>query len=524
MNIPSFFRTLTRPQITYIILEACIILSLGAAVVGERSIIAAQRKIMPAGDVFNFQSIARNIRHFDYPLHEKRLPGFPLTLLIGTEMGFDPTITGVVVSILASAGITVVLYLLGRHFRWPRFPLAVVLLLTSVAPLLTINGIRPLADSYFLFWIVLSVYMVTAARATKVWAIWTGIVLMLMVFTRYEGGPTAVLLLLLLRFKMSWRLVGLAALPLIIAGILWAPVLKYVNGSLNEFGYAQDAKANASIATLPSDYMKIVESSGFGKAWTITDLWSDDKQIKEEATSLFVAPEWWLSVLASFGFFWIIFSLKKESAPLVVAFILYPVIPAWWFTYSRYVAPMSAFYFFCMAAGVVGVWQITMWLLRRTDSSLKIASTVLLSFFLIYAVIDVAPVFYKEAVAKGLENNGRGYSLYVALQSLRNRPERVAISFDYLMASMMFGNVDSPKDALNTGRGVYLSSRQNATPAEMAAYLKEKQVDIIVDNGEKEVISVVSYLKARNEIDHTETYLWPRQDKEIDTTHLHYLK
>lgn len=523
-RVTSFFRSLTTPKITFIILEACIILSLVAAVAGERTVIAVQRKIMPAGDVFNFQSIARNIRHFDYPMREKRLPGFPLALLIGMELGFDPTQTGIAISIMASAATTVILYLLGRHFKWPMFPLAAVLMLTSVAPLLTINGVRPLSDSYFLFLIVLSVYLTTVAKPTRAWAIGTGLALALMVFTRYEGGPTAILLLLLLRFRMPWKLVALACLPLAIGTLLWLPVLKHINGSLSEFGYAKDAAQLASFETLPADYMRIVESSGFGKAWTISDLWSEDQQISLEAQQLFYSPEWWISVLGSFGFIWIIVSLRKAAAPLLVAFILYPILPAWWFTYSRYVAPMSAFYFFCVAAGVVGVWKITEYLLKKMPFSVRAGTAVILGIFLVRAILDVAPIYYKEARAKGLENNGRGYALYTALQSLRHRPERVAVSFDYLMAYMMFGTVDSPKDGLNMGRGIYLSAKPEASAEELAAYLKEKDAQILVDSGEKEVQPLITYLKNTKAIERTEEFTWPRQDKEIDTAYLHYLK
>lgn len=523
-QIASFFRSLKTPKVAFLILEACIILSLVAAVVGERSVIAVERRIMPAGDVFNFQSIARSIRHFDYPMREKRLPGFPLALLVGMELGFDPTQTGIAISILASAGTTIVLYLLGRHFKWPAFPLAAVLLLTSVAPLLTINGVRPLSDSYFLFFIVLCVYLVTVAKPTRKWAIWTGLAIAFMVFTRYEGGPTAVLLLLLLRFRMPWKLVGIACLPLVIGGLLWLPVLKYINGSLNEFGYAKDAAQLASLETLPADYMKIVESSGFGKAWTISDLWSEDTQIALEAKQLLYAPEWWISVLGSFGFIWLIVALRKQAAPLLVAFILYPILPAWWFTYSRYVAPMSAFYFFCIAAGVVGVWKITEYLLRKMPFSIQAGTAVILGIILIRAIFDVAPIYYKEARAKGLENNGRGYALYMAVQSLRERPERVAVSFDYLMAYMMLGSVDSPKDARNAGRGIYLSAKPEASPKELAGYLDDKKAQILIDSGEKEIQPLVAYLKDAKKIDHTETFTWPRQDKEIDSAYLHYLK
>ncbi len=520
----SFAQKLMEPKVMGIILELCVIVALVAAVAGERTIIATQRRIMPAGDVFNFQSIARNIRYLDYPMQEKRLPGFPIAILIGTELGFDPTLTGIAISIIASAGTTVILYLLGRHFKWPIFPLAAALLLTSVAPLLTINGVRPLSDSYFLFLIVFSVYMVTVVLPTKAWALWTGFVLAFMVFTRYEGGPTAVLLLLLLRFKMPWRLVLYACLPLAVGTLLWIPVLHHINGSLSEFGYARDAKEVASLETLPQDYFRIVASSGFGNAWVIADAWSEDKQISEEAKKLPESLGWWLSALASFGFIWIIVSLRKEAVPLFVAFILYPVLPAWWFTYSRYVAPMSAFYFFCMAGGAVGVWQIIQFLFKRAPAFTRGIAAVLLSILLVLAIFDVAPLLYKEGVSRGLENNGRGYSLYSALQSLRHKSNRVAVSADYLMAYMMFGSVDSPKDGLNAGRGIYFSAKPEATSEELAAYMKDKKIDVLVDSGEQEVKDLVTYLKAHDGITKSEVFTWPRQDGDIDTTYIHHIK
>src|SRR5688572_22832839 len=113
----KFFTHVKRwrdPRVVRAVMEACILLTLFTVTVGERTIVAYERRIMPAGDVFNFQSIARNIRHFQYPIREKRLPGFAVPLLAGMELGFDPTQVGIAISILSSAGTTVVLYLLGR--------------------------------------------------------------------------------------------------------------------------------------------------------------------------------------------------------------------------------------------------------------------------------------------------------------------------------------------------------------------------------------------------------------------------
>lgn len=521
----KFTHWLDQPHRIQRLLEGCILLTLITVTIGERSLFASQRHIMPAGDVFNFQSIARNIRHFDYPIREKRLPGFPLALLVGMELGFDPTHTGIAISILSSAATTAILYLLGRRFGFPPLPLALCLLLTSIAPLLTINGIRPLSDSFFLFLIVLSVYMATIIRPTRTSALLTGVVLTLLAFTRYEGIPTAFLLLALLRFRVPWRYVFLAATPLLIAILLWLPVAKKVHGSIREFGYFRDAEEIADVSKVPREYVHILKSAGFGRAWQILDLNNtEDKQARLDAQALIYNPTWWLSLLGNFGIIWLIVSVRKKALPLLVAFAFYPILPAWWFLYSRYVAPMSAFYWLATAAGAAGMWVIVRWLLKRAPAPVHLVAALILTVMLIRAVIGVMPGMVKEAHARALENNGNGYSLYQALMSLRKTDEHVAVSFDYLMAYMMFGMARDPKDGLNAGRGIYLSAKPEASPPEMAAYLKQQRAEILIDNGEKEVKPVVEYLKKQNLISATKVFAWPRQDGDIDKTYLHYLR
>lgn len=519
----NFLAYLRQPKVARMILEGCVLLTLIVTVVGERALIASQRRIMPAGDVFNFQSIARHIPNFSYPIQEKRLPGFPLAILLGTTLGFDATQTGIALSIIASAGTTIVLYLLGRHFGWPILPLALCLMLTAVAPLLVVNGVRPLADSYFMFFIVLSVYLTTVARPTWRWALAVGLVLMWMVFTRYEGGPTAVILLLLLRFRMSWKLVGIAALPLLIAGLLWIPVAIHVHGSLSEFGYTKDAQQNASIATLPADYMRLVAGAGFGRAWMISDMFSDDEQLQKEAKEQFHSLGWWLSALATFGLIWLVVALPKQAAPVVITFFLYPVLPAWWFTYSRYAAPISAFYFFAMAAGAVGVWTIVKWFFKKSNVVLRFGIEGVLVVLLMMAVLEVAPIFHREAMGRSLENNGKGYALYQVVKSLQTGRERVAVSADYLMAYMALGSVDSEPDGLNAGRGLYLSNKPEASTEELAEYIKTKKIDRLIDAGEKEVVPLVTYLHKHGVITKTDTFEWPLRDGSMDTASIHHL-
>lgn len=512
------------PKGAALIMEACVVAALVTAVVAERGVVAYQRRIMPAGDVYNFQNIARHIRQFDYPQHEKRLPGFPILLLAATEMGFDATRAGIVISIISAAATVVVLYLLGRHFTFPIFPLAVSLLLLAVAPIFALNGIRPLADSYFLFLMVLSVYLTTTARPTRRWAVVLGFVLVLLIFTRYDGIPTAFFLLLCLRLRMPWKLVALAALSPLIAGLLWLPVAKSVIGSFEEFGYVQDAGQNASFATLPSDYLRLVKSAGFGRAWAITDLWSGDETLEREAKQMPYQLGWWLSVLGSFGVVWMALALRTRALPLLITFLLYPVAPAWWFTYSRYVGPISAFYIFSVAAGVVGVWVLLSRWLVKIPAVGRVAVTTGLAALLVAAVWQVVPVYYREAQGKSFDNNGRGYSLYLALQSLREGKERAVLSYDHLAAVMILGRVDEPVDALNAGRGMYLSDQVGASTADVAQYIQERGASVLVDYGENDMAMLVTYLQGQGLIQETKMLEWPRKDKEIDRTRLHYLR
>lgn len=519
----KIFQLLSDRKVAQRILEGCILLTLVVTTIGQRSMVASQRRIMPAGDVFNFQSIARNIRHWQYPSQEKRLPGFPLVLLVGMELGFDPTLTGITISIVSSGATVGLLYLLGRRFKFPALPLALCLLLCSISPLLTINGVRPLSDSFFLFLVILSVYLTTIVRPTKKSALLTGFVLMYLAFTRYEGIPTAGMLLLLLWIRIPWRLVLLAALPLVVAGLLWLPVAKKIHGSLQNFGYFRDAQEIASIEKVPREYRHIVESSGFGRAWQIQDLWAEDKQAQADAHDLLYNPTWWLSVLGSFGVLWLIFFVRKQALPLLIEFAFYPILPAWWFTYSRYVAPMSAFYLFAVAAGVTGIWVIARYIVKPFGWPGRFIAAVVLCALLVKIMLGVIPGMQKEALARGLENNGNGYSLYMALQSLRKTDDKVAVSFDYLMAYMMFGMASYPKDGLNEGRGIYLSAKPEASPEELAQYIHEQGAEVLVDNGEKEIKALVEYLQEHNNIARTQSFTWPRQDKNIDTTYLHYL-
>ncbi len=524
-SLHTWTRALGRPAMAVRVLEACLMLSLVTVTLGERSWIAVQRRLMPAGDVFNFQSIARNIRHGQYPMQEKRLPGYPLALLIGMELGADPTTTGVAISVLSSGATTLVLYLLGRAYGFSKVPLALVLLLTSVSPLLTVNGVRPLADSFFIFLMVLGIFLVTIAKPRHLQAFVTGIALTLLAFTRYEGAGLAILLLVLLRLRIPWRLVALAASPLIVAAILWIPVAKHIHGSLREFAYFREARESdvGKIGKIPHEYQRIIESAGWGEIRAARGIFSQQKEERTAARTHLRSWSWVLSALGAIGILWMILRVRWRALPFFGSLLLYPIFPAWWFVYSRYVAPVTALYLFSVAAGASACWALCRYFLRGTPALVRGIAYVGLTTALTALILGAAPKMFAEAKARAFERNGSGYAQYAALKSLANRPERVAVAADSLMATTLLGTVTAPADALNAGRGIYLSKKPEASSEELADDLREYHVEILVDTGEKNVEDLVTILRQRGVIRDTVHFQARQSDGTDDTARLHVL-
>jgi hypothetical protein len=266
----------------------------------------------------------------------------------------------------------------------------------------------------------------------------------------------------------------------------------------------------------------MVKAAGWGDAENLLHLWDIDKTRRLEARENAHSWSTFLSVLGLLGFVFLIAVSRRASLPVLLTFAVYPIFPAWWFTYSRYVAPIEAMYFLSLGAGASLLWLVVGRLFHRRPPA-RLLAYVLLTILLIKAVLGAAPGMFSAARGRGFENNGHGYALFLALQSLKDRTERVAVSFDYLMAYMMLGTVNGQKDALNEARGIYLSAWPNASSEELAAHLQEKNAGILVDVNEEVLQGLVRHLRARGVITRTESFTFPRQDGETDTAALHYL-
>ncbi|TSC63275.1 MAG: hypothetical protein G01um1014106_533, partial [Parcubacteria group bacterium Gr01-1014_106] len=213
--------------------EALILLALVSFALGERTYIAVQRNVSEPGDTYNFLFMSQAYSQGRIPQGEKRLPLYPLLILVGWKgLGIDPLVTAKAISIIAGAGTTGLLYLLGRRFGIRPLPLALFLLLQTLVPISNETGIRPLSDSLFLFLVVACTYAVTVVGPSPRSTLLAGGLIGLLMLTRFESMVLAPVFIGLLFLRLSWRYVFVAAIPVIALYVAWVPYALYVHGSI----------------------------------------------------------------------------------------------------------------------------------------------------------------------------------------------------------------------------------------------------------------------------------------------------
>lgn len=447
-------------------IDTALILLLITEVFAVRLPIVTERKIMPAGDAFNFHYIASHLMRFDYPKQEKRLPVYPMFLVGGRLLGLDPIRTSIGVSLAASAGIVVILYLLGREFGIARWVLLFVLGLSVYDPLLTINAIRPLSDSLFVFWILVSVLAVTRLMRYPPETVWhrslwlTGLALVLMMFTRYEGFLIAGLLGLSLFLRLSWRQVLVVAILPAATILLWIPVFLYVHGSLSHLGYVTDATSSSGgfgeISGIPENFQKLMSGAGWQRIWATPASELTQEHEDQAALRVLSSGAWWLSIFSFLGLVWLIIRHGRVALPLLLMAAGYMLLLSWWWVYSRYVAPLSVVFYLGVAAGVYALVEG----LSRFHFGRAWQAIVKISFVVILTLIifQQGPVMYSSALSRSWEGNGKGYALYQAIQFVGRQNKPVFAPADYPMTLFVFGSYGQPRTSMNHALGLYLTS------------------------------------------------------------------
>ncbi|MEK7556425.1 MAG: hypothetical protein AAB538_00425, partial [Patescibacteria group bacterium] len=511
-----------------------------------------ERKIMPAGDVFNLQHIADFILRFDYPNRENRLPGFPALLLLTRPFPVDPVQAAVGVSIALSSLMLACLYGIGRTLGIHRVPLFATLSLSIFDPLLTIGAVRPLSDATFLFFLSLYLFLVIRVLAgeeapAKRWLVFIGLATIAMMFTRFEGVVVAALTLPLLWFKLPWKkVVATIAIPFV-TGLLWIPVHLHIHGSLAGgyiAAFADPSGDFGNLSTVPSKILIMVKSAGWGTAWTLPAYELEQEPNEEALQRLVIQGTWWLSILAILGIPWLLITKRSAALPLLLAAAGYMCILSLWFLYSRFVVPLVPIFYLTVAAGgsflmsaiagersrpnygdlARGAGLPSLSLAKQDEQRMKNrshnlgrleASLILATIFFGWILWTEAPRLYHQALSRAWESNQKGYSLFDGLRQTAKLKEPTA----YWTEAHAFATLYLKE------HGFYFNRRPNDSPEELHELMQENKIKHLINSGDDtRVPELRKLLQERGNVASTTTYralIWG--DGSLETTDVDHL-
>ncbi len=509
LGAPNYTKSVTAYQIDSIIIILLIIFALLV-----RAPIAFERRIMPAGDAFNFQHIAKNLGYLSYPPHEKRLPMYGILILISRLFPIEYIPMSVIISLTASAISVGTLYALGRRLKIYRAALLLFLGLSLFDPLLMLNAIRPLADSTFVFFMVLTVYCVTIVilkpKSSRRQLFWLGVVTTCLIFTRYEGLIVASLLWPLLWIRLSWRQVLRASVIPVAAIIAWIPAHLAIHGSITNLPYVADAISAdggfGEIKQIPINGLLMLNGAGFSKAWSIPNFEISQNPQSGAANRILLSTTWWLSILAILGVPWIIIRNGKAGLPIIIAGTGYTLLLSWWWVYSRYVAPLSAVYYFTAAAGFSALLSGTYRLYIQSKSWIwPKALAVTLLTAAIWIVSSESQTLMRQATGRAWEENYRGYALYRSIVSLAHESKPVALTTDQAVATLYFGTIESGTELGNQQLGFYLNTYPAADPEDLIDLLRQYKIVYLIETpDDPRILEIVRRLTVDNTIVKTE--------------------
>lgn len=513
--------------------EALILLTLVGFTLGERTYIAVQRNVAEAGDTFNFLFIAQAYSQGRIPQGEKRLPLYPLIILAGWKgLGFDPLVTAKAISVIAGAATTGLLYLLGRRLGIRPFPLALLLLLQVLVPVSNDTGIRPLSDSLFLFLVVACTYAVTVAGSSRRAALLTGGLIGLLLLTRFESMVLAPVFIVLLFLRLPWRRVLVAAIPVVALYIAWIPYSLHVHGSIGG-GYftewsGKEGTVGGKLEDIPKKLEKISGGLGWLRPWE-EPTWQLEQGGERPILRTLQSAPWWMSICALIGVPWLLLTARRSALPFLGVFFAFSTLYSMWVVYGRFVAPGIPAYYLAAAAGASALFTIAQRLFRPLR--LRLLAVGAVTAFLFWIFSKEAPALAGTIHTRAFDNEGSGYSLYLAVWELQGREGRVAFNHD-LMAILYLGIIGEqyapPQRAIMLGeaseveRGKTLADRTAAHVAK----LQELDVRYLVERGEPRVIRILEALKKRGIVTRTEEIRFPIGYTSIvdyDVTRIHTL-
>lgn len=533
-TLASSLRAFLRPRA--VLLEGLLVVVLFSFTVGERSFLASHRQIMEAGDTFNFLSLAQAYSQGRLVKGEKRLPLYPLAIMVAWKgFGIDPMTAATGISLLAGGGTIVLLYLLGRRLKILPLPLALFLLLWTLEPVTNSVGIRPLSDALFLFLVVAATYAVTVAMSSLGSTLRAGGAIALLMLTRFESMVLAPVLVSLLRLRMSWRRVLLAALPVLVLYAAWVPYSLYIHGTIGG-GYfteftAKEGAVGGKLEDVPAKLKKIAGGVGWLRPWENADYVLENPQPDQSALArIFSSGSWWIGVLALLGIPWLLLTAKRSALPFFGVFFAFGGLYSMWVVYGRFVAPSMPAFYVSAAAGASALFVMSQRLLR--PQVLRGLAAAGITALLVWTVYDEVPGLLRTTVSRVFDNEGSGYSLVLAIRELTHREGRVAFNHD-LMAIIYLGIIGEPlappQRAIMLGEAAEVEKGKTIADKtqEQADQLQQLNVRYLVERSEPRMLRILAVLKRRGVVTATEEIRYPKgqppTSNDFDVTRIHTL-
>ncbi len=415
-------------------------------------------KAFPGGDTYNFILIAQELLRGSYPVAEKRLPVYPLLLLLARPFA-DWEAAAIAVAITASLASLVFLYAIGRTLGLSKVALLVALLLFEAAAPFLFQSIRGYADTTFVALTLATILALLRAR-TLLGALGTGALLGAASLARPEGIVLIPTIAALALVRLGWRR-ALAALA--IAALCWTPFLAVsvkVGRPLLPKQYLTDAEATAfgavSVREVLGNVWGLWRSAGVDRLWgeplrILRDLTATaPRDIPPRVRSFLTDPKELPSLLLLAGTVSFALRGRGRAAAVLLPYVALSLPIAWWGVRQRFLVSLLPAVFCVIAAGTDAALRGARRVAPVADSpaapvasraSRPLIATRWIAPALLLALAagpwranNVAE--QREVIAK---NNGKGYAYYQAIQAARRLPGRIAFDHRSSIALALFG-------------------------------------------------------------------------------------
>lgn len=305
----------------------------------------------PFGDVGNFIRIAQALAHFGYPVTDKRLPLYPLLILIVhtilPRLSWETVAIGIALSM--SLITLILLYVLAQRLELSKVATVVGLLIfMSYFPFLSYS-IRGYADTTFSALLLASMIAALTTRRRPL-PVPLGILLGCLALTRYEGSAASavIVLCLVVSRRLNWRQFAVLIVTGVIVTTPYILLARHTGRSLLPTTYLSQAADSdqgygaQSWGEWRENYYRIMDRIGVTTWWTkpgilYREARDDLLGWHQHVINQIHEPSYLVGWLAPFGLLLLIRRQQWFNTALVTLPFMAIAAPlAWWAPLVRY--------------------------------------------------------------------------------------------------------------------------------------------------------------------------------------------